>query len=48
MVDSAAAKYGASVSFLNPIMRNGLYEIGKVLLGSFKIKCDKISVRSEF
>lgn len=48
MADSTRTRYGASVALLNPIIRNGLYEIGKVLFGSSKIKYDKICVRPEF
>lgn len=47
-VDSSGTRYGDSVVLMNPMVRNGLYELGKVLFGSFKIKCDKMCIRSEF
>lgn len=48
MVDSSGTRYGASVVLMNPMVRNGLYELGKVLFGSFKIKCDKMCIKPEF
>lgn len=47
-VDLSGTRYGASVVLMNHIVRNGLYVLGKVLFGSFKIKCDKICIRPEF